>query len=101
MRKNNMYLKVALIYIVAALLCFFVEARASDTGDEPIISNFQGSDPTTSLVEVEWPDGKVEKLLYKNVDVDNGSKAFVKWFVERCRAAEKRIGRKLCRDDAD
>lgn len=101
MKNRNPYLTVALIYIFAAFLCFFVQAKADDLDDEPIVSNFQGSDPTTSLVEVIWPDGKVEKLLYKNIDVDSGSKAYVKWFVERCRAAEKRIGRKICHDDAD
>lgn len=94
-KKFNPYMMALFIYLLAAILFFVTNAKA----DEPIISNFQGSDPKTSVIELIWPDGKVERLLYKNKDVDDGNKGYVKWFHERCDAYEARTGRKVTLDE--
>jgi len=84
---------IALIYLITLIL-----VALSAHAEEPIISNFQGTKTGTSVIEVIWPDGKVEKLLYKDKDVENGSKGYVKWFCNRCREAERRTKERICRE---
>jgi hypothetical protein len=93
MKTNKTYLLVIFVYIFALVLAQYAHAGEKChvyDGKEPVISNFQGSERGTSVIEVVWPDGKVEKLLYK--DIDSESDGFVNWFVERCKAYNKRAG---------
>lgn len=92
MKKNSVI--ILAIYLFALLLAMAGTAEAYGTTDEPIISNFQGSEPGTSVIEVVWPDGKVEKLVYKDKDVENGATGYIKWFRDRMDAYYERVGKK-------
>lgn len=92
MKKNSVI--ILAIYLFALLLAMAGTAEAYGTTDEPIISNFQGSEPGTSVIEVIWPDGKVEKLVYKDKDVENGATSYIKWFRDRMDAYYERVGKK-------
>lgn len=74
------------IYVLAVVLVSF-SVRADE---EPIISVFQGSEKGTSVVEVIWPDQKVEKLLYKDDQAEQtdskGKTGYQNWFSDRYRA---------------
>lgn len=65
-----------------------------DTTQEPQISVYQGSQPGTSVIVVKWPDGVVERLLYKNKDVAKGDTGYVTWFNQRYEAYLKRSGKR-------
>ena len=81
------------IYVTAILLaCVKVKA------EEPIISVFQGSEKGTSIVEVIWPDKRVEKLLYKDDDAEKtdnkGKTGYQNWFHDRYQAYIERTKRR-------
>lgn len=84
------------LYVVSSVLMALTVVYALSSGTlghadyrtEPSISNYQGSVPGTSVIVVTWPDGKVDKLVYK--DVDKSVDVYVKWFNERYDEYEKR-----------
>ena len=77
------------VYIVLILTTIlYMSSAGAEQRDEPAISNYQGSESGTSVIVLEWPDGKVEKFIYKNKD--SGSTNYLTWFNERYDAYEAR-----------
>lgn len=94
MKPIKMITMALFAYLTMMAVMTAQKAHAVDA-DEPAISNYQGSDPTTSVVVLEWPDGVVEKLLYKNKDqyTDQFDKNLHEWFQDRKEAYLKRQGK--------
>ena len=53
---------------------------------EPLISIYQGTEKDTSVLVLQWPSGKIERLVIKNSDMKAGK--HVEWFKERVKANE-------------
>jgi hypothetical protein len=63
-------------------LSLFIQAQAT----EPLISIYQASSPSSSVLVLEWPDGSIDKLVVKNTELWY-TKA---WVLERTEAYEQR-----------
>lgn len=79
----------ALAYAFATVLGR--EARASNSlklqDEEPAISVYQGTEKGTSVIVLQWMNGKTERLLFKNGD----KHGYILWFNERLREHEEGI----------
>lgn len=70
---------------------FILTCSSAFAYEGPTISIYQGTEKGTSVIEVVWPDGVVERLKYKNKDA--GGKGYLNWFNARMDAYEKRTGK--------
>jgi len=78
----------AIIFVVVTCLC--TAASYTNYQAAPLIDIYQGTTPGTSVIVITWPDGVVERLVYKNKDVKNGSDGYLKWLQDRYDAYEER-----------
>ncbi len=71
----------ALAYAFGMLAAKNSKAEASNLTlkEDPAISVYQGTERGTSVIVLQWPDGKTERLVIKNGDKEG----FLVWFNER------------------
>lgn len=55
--------------------------------EEPAISVYQGTERGTSVVVLQWMNGKTERLVIKNGD----KQGYLLWFNERLEAHERGV----------
>ena len=67
--------------------------RLNYAEEDPSISILQGSDKTTSVIVVTWPDGVVDKLVYKNAESDRVNE-YGKWLNDRSEEYKTRNSKK-------
>ena len=91
MKKYNIV--IIIIYLFILLLTTINTDGSVMVSDEPIISIFQGDQPETSVMEVIWPDGHVDKLTYRDKDITNGKIDYIKWFNDCMDAYHERAGK--------
>ncbi len=52
--------------------------------NEPKISIYQGTEKGTSVLVLQWPNGKIERLVFK----DSDKQGYLLWFNERLDSHE-------------
>ena len=77
----------ALAFAIGSLAAKSVRADNLDLKtDEPAISIYQGTELGTSVIVLQWLDGKTERLVIKNGD----TQVYLNWFNDRLNAHESR-----------
>jgi hypothetical protein len=76
-----------ILYVAIALaFTYTFKAKAESLNlEEPAISIYQGTEPGTNVIVLQWPDGKTERLVIKKGE----RKDWEQWFRERLETHDR------------